>query len=320
MVTDPMEHLIVRSFQGRTSAEEEDRLRSWRKASPENERAFARMERLWALTSHAELDGPSRPPPTARELMASRRTPEAQPRGSWSRFTRRALAAAALVILGIGIARVWIDRTSAGIAQFATGESEMVTATLSDGTLVQLAPQSRLRFVNGDDERAAWLEGQAFFAVAENAAAPFVVRTQLGAASVLGTRFDLRVDADELQLAVVEGKVRLAASDAEIDVSRGELSRVRRGTAPTLRMVDDIYAYVDWLGATFVFQSTPLAEVLEEIERRFGHPVELADSALAGRTVTAWFTNRPFDEVVTAVCRVVQATCTIEEHGATVGG
>jgi ferric-dicitrate binding protein FerR (iron transport regulator) len=94
---------------------------------------------------------------------------------------------------------------------------------------------------------------------------------------------------------------------------------VERGAAPTVRPAEDMYAYMEWLGGTFVFQATPLTEVIDEIGRRFGRPVELADSALGGRTVTAWFTNRQFDEVMATVCRVVEATCAIEESRATVG-
>lgn len=46
-----MDELIQRSFSGGLSDVEAGRLRSWRRASPENEIHYLEMLRLWELTS-----------------------------------------------------------------------------------------------------------------------------------------------------------------------------------------------------------------------------------------------------------------------------
>lgn len=312
------QELIVRSLQGRTTPAEERRLLLWRESSPENDASYRQAVELWSITQVAQPEGPSRGPPRAEDLTSSIGRVRRR-RAERSRSNRHALVAAALIAVVFGTAKVWVKRSTAEPSQYQTGATEMVTVTLPDGSYARLAPRSRLRFVNGEHERSAWLQGEAFFAVAENHRVPFVVRTQLGNASVLGTRFDLRVDEAELRLVVLEGKVRLDAAASEVEVDPGEVSRVRRGATPTVDSVGDVYSYVDWLGGTFVFQSTPLPEALDEIEHRFDRRIVLVDSSLASRTVTAWFTDRPFEEVIAAVSRVVQATWNIDESGASVG-
>lgn len=302
---EDMEHLIVKWLQGRTNSEEDRHLRGWREESAENERAFTATVRLWELTEHARPADPVRRIPRIR----ARRQQVA-----W-----RAVAAAALVLLGLGIVHLWWTRAPLRVLEFATGPAEMVTATLSDGSLVRLGPNSRLRFVPSRDRRTVSVDGQAFFAVSEDARRPFVVNTRIGAATVLGTRFDVRVDADKLRLIVVEGTVRVAASDVAVEVQDGEMGSVRQGGTPTVIPVDDVYSYLSWMDGTVVFQSTPLEEAIEEIERRFDRPIELADTTLGYRQVTAWFTNRPFEEIVNTLCRVVEATCTVDSTHATIG-
>jgi ferric-dicitrate binding protein FerR (iron transport regulator) len=82
-------------------------------------------------------------------------------------------------------------------AEFVTDTAEMATARLDDGSVVRLAPRSRLRVSHAAHVRESWLDGEAYFAVAHDKARPFRVRTRAGTVEVLGTRFDLRVAADD---------------------------------------------------------------------------------------------------------------------------
>ena len=59
-----------------------------------------------------------------------------------------------------------------------------------------------------------------------------------------------------------------------------------------------------------VLQATQLAQVAREVSQRYDVRVQLADPALAERTVTAWFTEEEVEEVLTVICRVVDAHCT----------
>jgi transmembrane sensor len=157
------------------------------------------------------------------------------------------------------------------------------------------------------------LDGVAFFAVASDSSTAFTVSTEAGEAEVLGTRFELRADSDSLRLVVVEGIVALDAEGARVEVGRGTISRVMSGSAPTPPRPADVWDILDWSGGLLIFQSTPLAEVMAEVSAQFGVEVNLSDSALATRTVTAWFDSEPLEEVVHTVCQVVGASCTVAD-------
>ena len=61
-----------------------------------------------------------------------------------------------------------------------------------------------------------------------------------------------------------------------------------------------------------VVQRESLREAAREIERVYGTPVTISDSALARETITASFTDRPVQEVVNVVCSVLSAHCAVQ--------
>jgi transmembrane sensor len=188
----------------------------------------------------------------------------------------------------------------------------MVTARLDDGSIVRLAPQSRLRVNPTAGTREVWLDGRAFFAVARDERRPFIVRTRAGDALVLGTRFEVVVGNEDLRVAVVEGKVALSSGGETARVTAGEVSNVVEGQTPSVEKVENVHELLDWVGDFMVFESTPLSEVAREIERRYQMRVIIPDSALARRTVSAWFTDQSVESILTVICRAVDAHCSVQ--------
>ena len=66
-----------------------------------------------------------------------------------------------------------------------------------------------------------------------------------------------------------------------------------------------------WLGDFLIFHDTPLGAAMEEVERRYGTEVVVGDAALLDRTLTMWFSSKSLEEVMTVVCGVVDARCSI---------
>jgi transmembrane sensor len=203
-------------------------------------------------------------------------------------------------------------------AEVVTGASELATVKLADGSVVRLAPSSRLQLAVGA-QREVTLEGRAFFAVASVPGEPFRVRTRTATAHVLGTRFELATEDDGVRLLVLEGRVSLDAPQNTVEVSAGEQSGVRDGAASPPTPLADRAAATAWMGRFLVFQATPLRDAAAEIERLYGSRIIVADSALAGATVTATFTDRTAEDVVRVVCSVLGARCVPGEGVVTIG-
>jgi ferric-dicitrate binding protein FerR (iron transport regulator) len=127
---------------------------------------------------------------------------------------------------------------------------------------------------------------------------------------VLGTRFDVEARERDLQLLVVEGVVEVRDEvSARARVEAGELYTVMDGRELPAASVPDALPLMGWAGNFMAFQSTPLADAVLEIERQYGVRIEILDPVLATRMITAWFTDRPLEEVLRVVCLAVAAQC-----------
>ncbi len=307
-----MEDLITRVLSGEASDSEKRSVERWRHESAENERLFQEFLRTWRLAAlHDPQERIPAPPPVEQivELAEQRRryaTP-LEPALSRLRHVRRWAAAAAAVLVAAGLGSVRVLWTPQSIT--ATGPDDIRTVVLADGSIVRLGPDSELG-VRGSDSRTVGLRGVAFFGVVTDPSRPFVVSTPAGRAEVLGTRFEIRASEDSLRLVVVEGRVGLTAAGQNVEARAGELSRITGG-GPSEPEAVDVWELLDWPQGLLIFQATPLQQALKEVAALFDTPVVIRDSTLASRSVTAWFENESVEEVVTTICQVVGARCTV---------
>ena len=277
----------------------------------EDDPAVARLLRATA-SLRLELQGSD--PPTAAELFSRAREVSARaPRRvalSWAHVA----AAATIVLAAAGVGRLShvpapAQADGASGAEIVTGAAELVTVKLADGSVVRLAPSSRLRLGDRGAPRSVTLAGRAYFAIRRDPAHPFLVHTAAGTARVLGTRFELATTGGDLEITVVEGHVALDAAQNTVDVRGGQRTRIARGAAQIPHRLDDPVAALRWVGTFLTFQETPLAEAMRQVERAYGMRVVVADTVLARETVTATFTSQSGTEVIAVLCSVVSAHC-----------
>lgn len=304
------EELIERAARGEASRDELEKLLAWRRAAPANEQHYLAMTRLLEATQGLRAELRTAPAPTAAELLHRARATAPQPPGGRRSGRRWALAMAAGIALAFVAGSRLVGSGAGRGAEIVTAIGEMTTVQLRDGSVVRLAPASRLVIGERRDDREVSLEGRAFFAIAQAAGRPFRVRTRLGEARVLGTRFELATGVDDLQLVVVEGRVALNAPANSVEVRGGQTSRVARGVAAAPVDVANPDSALRWIGKFAVFQATPLRDAAREVENAYGIHVAITDSVLAEQTVTATFTDQSAARVVAVLCSVLNARCT----------
>ncbi len=339
-----MNEIIARVTRGIASEAEGQALRSWRASSPANEEHYRELVRIlleaeevmWDDVANEEL-------PSVDEILSYDGAPS-MPRASQGNAAlrrrvlsiRRSLAVlAAAGITTLLLIGPWgrppIPSTNALVSlaprEVVTGVSETAIVRLGDGSVVRLAPESRLLIPDAastGETRQVWLSGRAFFAVTNSGdGRQFVVRSNAGDATVLGTRFDIQVGADDLQVVVVEGAVRLSPQSAtqEIEVGTNQRGLVSHLHAPVRDDLDDntIEQELDWLGDYLVFEATPLRDVARELERKYGVPVQILTASLETETVRGVFLNDSLEEVVDVICRALSADCVTGGSGAMFG-
>lgn len=323
-----MDEVIFRAFHGHASPAETEMLRNWRDRDAGNERRYRELNLFLGDTQKAATDTLSPPPAVAELITPSQphgRHSTIHPKGSSRKVNRLYLgsvlaAAVAIIVLGLGLSRENADSGLLGSGEIVTGATETTTIGLADGTVVRLAPSSRLRVTGGAGIREVWLDGRAYFAVAKQQGAPFRVRTHAGEAVVLGTRFDLEARSDNLQLLVIEGAVNMAAGGGSQAVEAGHAAVANRSQAPVVIAVDESYVREEtkWVGDFLAFEDTPLSSVARELTAHFGVPVEVLDSTLARHTVRGMFTEQTLDAILTQICRAVSGRCSLTPNGATI--
>lgn len=321
-----MDDLIARSLSGEASELERRKLDRWRAASPGNERVYRDARAAWTAVPRPEEEAVGAPPDPAevvrearerRRRSAARGARRAILRSPWTGYGVAAAAAVAVLVVSLRSGGRAAPDAPLSPLESSTGNGQVVTMTLSDGSVVRTAPSTRVEFPPARGRREVNLEGKAFFAVAASAE-PFVVRTDLGELTVLGTRFEVVAAPRSLRLVVVEGVVRLRGAGEAVEVRQGQVAYLSRGSAPRVLDRTDPWSLLDWGDGLLVFQATPLREVAGQLQRHFGRDVRVTDE-LAERRVTAWFQDESLEEVAAAVCLIVAARCQVSDTTVRIG-
>lgn len=301
---------------GEATEEERAALIRWRSSRPANDVEFRRQQYVWDRLGEFALAGGGSAPVMPKGRRASgpngdtvvhRIRPD---RGENRHLAWTALVAAACLF---AVLVRWSPMPSPGPALGAedvvTGADEVVTLTLRDGTVVRLGPQSRLSFSEVEGPRDVLLEGKAYFAVRRVPDSVFRVHTHAGSVKVLGTRFEVEAREGGVQIVVVEGEVEAALPESSLSIRGGQMGRIEESAPPLLAPVENVYLATAWIGEFGAFESTPLSDVVAELEARFGLDIEVTDEVLAKRTVSGLFINQAPDEMVASICLAVNAWC-----------
>ena len=141
---------------------------------------------------------------------------------------------------------------------------------LPDGSEVTLTPGSRLTY-NEKSPRNTHLEGKAFFEVARDEAVPFEITADGAFVRVLGTKFMVDAGSSLKEVYVTEGKVLFAKSS---DVEGVILTKDMQATLsqsdqlPVIAVEADVNT-IAWQRGTFIFDKTPLKEVLKTLSEYY---------------------------------------------------
>jgi transmembrane sensor len=275
----------------------------WLRRSPEHVHAYLEISALWEdarLLERTRRDSMSglvalarSEPDVARLAMRSAREPKVVQRRS-----RRKLAAAA-VIAGLSVAAAvlaWLQVPAS--ASYAADVGERRSIVLADGSTVDLNSRSRVRVRYTEAERFVDLvEGQALFHVAKDAARPFIVRSGATRVRAVGTAFDVYQRRSGTVVTVVEGKVDISGRrDSQRAIAGERVIAKAESIAKPERA--DIPAATAWIQRKLIFDSTPLPEVIDELNRYSTRPLVLGDERLKEFHVSGVFSSTSPDGFV----------------------
>lgn len=279
---------MVRTDRG-LSASEERALAEWLGRDPRHEAAFEAAQVTVDLFSQSTV-------PLQTELKV--RQGGGLGTSGW-RAAGWGLAAAAVIALGLFGWRAY-GRTR-GYEAFETTEPGLVReVVLPDRSVVRLSPDTAVTVHYTAGERQLELvRGEGRFSVAKNAARPFTVTAKGVQVRAVGTAFGVRLGEGAVNIAVTEGRVRIArpaqASDSftaggkhvtsSSDLVAGEELTVRLPVAermPATTATAGVNAPSGHVSSPsqVVFESATLEDLVRAVNANATHPLVIADEGL----------------------------------------
>jgi transmembrane sensor len=268
---------------------------------PARARTLQRVERAWqAVGDYA--DSP--------ELMVLREQALARARRSsvqrWllpaSAARKRWLAAAsvtaAVLFLGLLTWQLSPYGFRPGVHKTAIGEQKLLE--LEDRSTIALDARTQLRVRYTTDARIIEItQGQAQFSVARDPARPFKVIAGNHTIVALGTVFTVEYVDDEVQVAMLEGRVAVLApasarqtageAPAPIELTVGEALRVREDGHTDITHNADLQAATAWRQGQVIFHDEPLADAVRRMNRYSRVQVTVRDPELARLRISGLF-------------------------------
>ena len=200
-----------------------------------------------------------------------------------------------------------------------TQTSDFRTLQLPDGSTIRLNAGSQIKYKKdfNTDHRLLTMTGEAYFDV-QNGNTPFVIQTNQGQVTVLGTSFNVRSREDGFEVGVNEGIVKVSNDSKSVILHKGQMIGVDSNFDEKNLQNISYTNYPDWMHEKLVCEQTPLSEVCDEIERTFGISFEFANPSFSDITVTGVIDAKDLNTVLSTISLLTQHefkfdgdTCTI---------
>lgn len=158
---------------------------------------------------------------------------------------------------------------------------------LPDNTIVWLNSSTTIEFpfVFNKNTREITISGEAYFEVAKDARKPFFVHTAQSTVKVLGTSFNLNSYTDQVRLSLIEGTVKLAAGNQEVNVPPGQ-EAIYKQNRPILLQAFDPEEVTAWKQGLFYFTNATLEDICKVLPRLYGKTVLLDNKNAATEKFT----------------------------------
>jgi len=265
---------LMRREEPHWSPDDEAQLQSWLDQSHAHKAALWRLEYGWRAADRIRALGPAPAVFEPRRRAAVRH---------WQPFAIAASVAA--LVLAVPGALHFASPAPAPVSNYQTPLGGHQQVALSDGSTVELNTTTAIRTAVSRAGRDVWLEkGEAFFSV-RHLGVPFVVHAGPRMVTVLGTKFSVTREGDQVRVAVIEGRVRVSdANPSEpsptATIARGDILEAQGGSTLVVQDAETkVERSLAWRDGLLQFDSTPLSDAAAEFNRYNQHKIVVTGAA-----------------------------------------
>ncbi|MBS1605280.1 MAG: FecR domain-containing protein [Bacteroidetes bacterium] len=292
---DNIDDVLVKVVLGESTEEELRFVQVWRAESAANERYFQDFKRIWDESRHLAMKSEVDEEVAwgnFKERVREGQVVEMRPRKGYGW-----LVAAAILVIAVGGWFFFSSRPAEYLAVSSGGQ--VLLDTLPEGSVVTLNKQSSIRYIKGfaGADRRVDMEGEAFFAVAQDKERPFVVHTNGMTITVLGTSFNVRNTGEKTEVIVEMGMVEVRKGAEVVRVRAHERVTVTGDEKPVKgENPDQLYDYY----RTHVFEcnGTPLSRLVEKLNEVYQVHVVIGNAGMRNMPVTVSFEDESLDRIL----------------------
>lgn len=309
MEDDQLFILIKKYLDGNCSPEEKLLIENWYEQQEDNGASFYKgdAERM-AGSSRRSLEiihqaiSKERSAPKFRKLYKS------------TLFIRGMAAAACLLVCGF--AALYFYQKKLAVTEYAevtAGNGRIIQLSLADHTSVWLNAGSRLKYpkTSGGKTREVYLEGEAYFDVAHDAARPFKVHTSRLTTTVLGTAFSVTAyqHTKKESVTVMRGKVEVADAKKVLGLLTPDrkVDYELKGGKSTFSTISAA-SVLSWKQGKLQFENEEMEEIAARLGRWYGYTFRFDNAKMKSCRYTASFSSaismNDMLEVMKAISRI----------------
>lgn len=298
------DEIIIKFLLGESSEGENKQIETWLAADAKNQKYLQEMQLIWDTSkSLGSLNlGDEN---IAWENFKAKADERKAAQTKYNSFYWLKIAASLVLISTCS----WL-----GYHYFKTPEMMTIqtaatidTVVLPDGSEVKLNKYSVLNYperFKGDKREIYLSKGEAFFTVTPDDEKPFIIQTEDIKIRVVGTSFNVKCGADETEVIVATGKVKVTQKNEEINLKPGEKVTAYHQNMKLQKqpVADQLYNY--YFTKTFVANGTPLWRMVEVLNEAYGVTIVIQNDSLKKLQLTSTFKNESLDQIL----RVLQET------------
>jgi transmembrane sensor len=223
-----------------------------------------------------------------------------------SRFMK--IAAAALILLSLGIVSVYVGTRNKMMIIATADDQKKLEVTLPDGSTVFLNRDTELSYRKnpGKSERKVSLNGEAFFEITPDAEKPFVVDAGKANIKVVGTSFNIITNNPDsaVEVYVETGKVLLSDMNGNRNIMLDPGYVGTMDTEISGKKLNENPNYMSWKTGVLVYNGQTLDIVFRDLKRVYNMDIVADDPEISDLPwVSPPIDNQPQETIILLICR-----------------
>lgn len=267
--------LLNKFFEGKTSLEEEKKIREWMEKSESNFNVFMRFRKEYDIQILRGLNSNTGKKKIIAHLL-------------WT-------SGVAAVIIALIIGGVYLFKFENNAEQYNTilvPAGQRINLILSDNTNLWLNANSEFKYPTdfSNENRTVYLDGEAYFEVSKDENKPFIVKTSKGDVRVTGTSFNVEAYSrfDSFKTSLFKGGVDIYKEKEKLVSLKPNQIGLLENNKLLITDISDKDQYL-WREGLIAFNNKKLEEILHDLEKYFDVEILINSSNLPQHTYTGKF-------------------------------